>query len=79
MLTEGGISSRETKLDLFSCLTGRQIESSKDLTQAEADTVIAALESYAARGPLAEVVAEELDRASEEAAPQEAAQQETTS
>jgi phage recombination protein Bet len=75
MLTEGGINSRETKLDLFSYLTGQQVESSKDLTQAEADTVIAALESYAARGPLAEVVAEELDRASEEAAPQEPGQE----
>jgi hypothetical protein len=75
MLTEGGISSRETKLDLFSYLTGRQIESSKDLTQVEADTIIAALDSYAERGPLAEVVAEELDRASDEAAPQESGQE----
>jgi hypothetical protein len=75
MLTEGGISSRETKLDLFSYLTGRSVESSKDLTQVEADTVIAKLDGYAERGPLAEVIAEELDRASEEAAPQEPGQE----
>lgn len=62
MLTEGGITNRDTKLALLSELCSRPVESSKDLTEIEADVVIRGLTGLAQQGPLAEVVAELLDQ-----------------
>lgn len=62
ILTEGGIT-RDTKLDLLTQLTGRQITTSNDLTETEADTVITKLAELAKfKIPLIEAVAEQLDR-----------------
>jgi hypothetical protein len=60
---EAQISKRDTKLGICSYIVGRPLESSSDLSKAEATGLIDTLESMTQRGDLAEQVAEILDAA----------------
>lgn len=67
IFTEANISSRDTRIAAVSHLVGRVVASSSDLTRREASGLIDTLERMGEGGDLATVVAELLDRASEDA------------
>lgn len=60
IFTEHGLGDRDTRLRISSSLTGRPLSSAKDLTKAEATTLIDTLENLASTGDLPTVVEEML-------------------